>query len=351
MSPSAASKVAYGNDEPKWGDNPPSPSQLVLAYSYYHDKYSHDEALEFLRQHLSKKDDIETLEKFDVCDQRFIPATICFLSRMLDNGMVPLEESKIYYEKKINEIRQAPAKIVHIKAAATKNKHEELIIDIVAKIDAFLDENDLISIQDLVFLSKHDLEVYQKVYLHYNDITKQLYDEELKSEFFGNKTEAEIEDIKSIYLSVMAVLLKRINTNQRQEPTEKEEKPKEHKVESPEKNSKYVVYLKKDTVLNLESISPAKVVGAKELWIWNNKTRILTAFVAQDEKGLYWYRSGLENVGRSYSKKVRKPHLIVPKVLDQGIKVSWKMLQDIKGVELSVNNRTNKNTVLLKVVK
>lgn len=73
--------------------------------------------------------------------------------------------------------------------------------------------------------------------------------------------------------------------------------------------AKSMKYQKKDDELKIESLSPARIVGAKEVMVFNTKYRTLTHYVAEEGKTLKVSHSSIRNADAktSVSKKIRKP--------------------------------------------
>jgi LysM repeat protein len=72
---------------------------------------------------------------------------------------------------------------------------------------------------------------------------------------------------------------------------------------------KTMTYQKKDEELGIESLSPARLVGAKAAILYNTKYRTLLRFVAKPGESLVVSGSSIRNHDeeKSTSKKVRKP--------------------------------------------
>jgi hypothetical protein len=126
------------------------------------------------------------------------------------------------------------------------------------------------------------------------------------------------------------------------------------RVKKPTDKAKIVAklkYLKQDEKLKLVSVNPVEIIGAKELWIFNTKTRKLGKYVASEfaELGV----KGTTIVGfdenKSVQKTLRKPEEQIKEFKAAGKVVLRKFLEDIKAVDIKLNGRINEDTVLLKV--
>jgi hypothetical protein len=110
-------------------------------------------------------------------------------------------------------------------------------------------------------------------------------------------------------------------------------------------------YLKQDDKLKLVSINPEDIIGAKELWVFNTKTRKLGKYVAAEyqELGVKGTTITGFDENASVQKTLRKPEEQLKEFKAAGKVVLRKFLEDIKAVDIKLNGRTNEDTVLLKV--
>lgn len=124
------------------------------------------------------------------------------------------------------------------------------------------------------------------------------------------------------------------------------------KAPSKEKLVSKVKYCKEDKALKLVSINPAEVLGAKEVWVYNVKTRKIGKYVANEYQTLTIKGTSIENFSESLSvaKTVRKPEETLAEFKKAGKLALRKFLSDIKAVEIKLNGRLNTDTVLLKAV-
>ena len=110
-------------------------------------------------------------------------------------------------------------------------------------------------------------------------------------------------------------------------------------------------HLKQDDKLKLVSINPQDIIGAKELWVFNTKTRKIGKYIAAEfnELGV----KGTTIIGfdpiKSVQKTLRKPEEQLKEFKSAGKVQLRKFLDDIKAVDIKLNGRINEDTVLLKV--
>ena len=121
---------------------------------------------------------------------------------------------------------------------------------------------------------------------------------------------------------------------------------------SKEKMIKKVKYAAEDTDLNLVSINPVDVIGAKELWVYNKKTRKLGKYVAAADSGTLGIK-GTAVLGfdpkASISKTVRKPEVVMKKFMAAGKVQLRTWMDELSTTGVQMNGRLNADTLLLKV--
>jgi hypothetical protein len=129
---------------------------------------------------------------------------------------------------------------------------------------------------------------------------------------------------------------------------------KKPRVKKPTDKSKIVAkmkYLKQDDKLKIVSINPQDIIGAKELWVFNVKTRKLGKYVTTEFSELNIKGTTITgfNENTSVQKTLRKPEEQLKEFKTAGKVVLRKFLDDIKAVDIKLNGRINEDTVLLKV--
>ena len=124
------------------------------------------------------------------------------------------------------------------------------------------------------------------------------------------------------------------------------------KIVSKEKQVGKVKYMKEDKDLKLVSISPATIIGAKELWCYDTKTRKLFFYVADNFTGPLGIKgttiTGFDEAN-SVGKTLRKPADSLSQFAKAGKVQLRTFLKDIKATEVLGTGRINANMILLKV--
>jgi hypothetical protein len=128
-------------------------------------------------------------------------------------------------------------------------------------------------------------------------------------------------------------------------------KPRAKKAQPKEKIVAKMKYCKANEALKLVSINPTDIIGAKELWVFNVKTRKIGKYVAQDFQDLAVKGTTVVNFSenKSVQKTLRKPEEQLKEFKAAGKVQLRKFLEDIKAVDIKLNGRINEDTILLKV--
>ena len=125
-------------------------------------------------------------------------------------------------------------------------------------------------------------------------------------------------------------------------------KPRAVKVKAPALVVKKLKYMFKHDLLNLKSINPAEIVGAKELWVYNIKYRKLVAYVADDSDSLTVKGTTIINysIAKSWSWTLRNPEKFF-KDTQIGKRPLNTAAKALTTKPVAPNGRINEETILL----
>jgi hypothetical protein len=128
-------------------------------------------------------------------------------------------------------------------------------------------------------------------------------------------------------------------------------KPRAKKAQPKEKIVAKLKYAKTNEQLKLVSINPVEIIGAKELWVYNTKSRKLGKYVANEylELGVKGTSITGFNENLSVQKTLRKPEEQLKEFKAAGKVQLRKFLDDIKAVDIKLNGRINEEVVLLRI--
>lgn len=130
-------------------------------------------------------------------------------------------------------------------------------------------------------------------------------------------------------------------------------KPRVKKAPSKEKLVAKIKYKERDDRYQIVSVNPIEVLDAKEVWVFNTKTRKLGKYVADEHAGSLSVK-GTTVVGfdekLSVQKTVRKPEETLREFKKAGKVKLRKFLDDINSMSIKLNGRLNAETVILKAI-
>ena len=129
-------------------------------------------------------------------------------------------------------------------------------------------------------------------------------------------------------------------------------KPRAKKAPSKEKLISKLKYLERDDKLQLVSVNALDIIDAKEVWVYNIKTRKLGKYVAADHATLQVKGAGLQFYDEKLSiqKTLRKPDETLKEFKKAGKVALRKFMDNIKTTDIKLNGRLNSDTIILKCV-
>jgi hypothetical protein len=169
-------------------------------------------------------------------------------------------------------------------------------------------------------------------------------DEQLR-EGYSHRSKKQIKSLIAFYQEIMSacdMLAQEAKVNR---------KPRKTKVVPKDKIVAKLKYMKSNEPLKLVSINPTDIIGAKELWVFNTKTRKLGKYIASDFNDLGVKGTSITRFDefKSIQKTIRKPEEKLKEFKAAGKVQLRKFLEDINATDTKMNGRLNEETILLKV--
>lgn len=137
-----------------------------------------------------------------------------------------------------------------------------------------------------------------------------------------------------------------------QEVAKVERTPRVKKPVSLDKAVAKLKYKKDDNTLGIVSMNPVHIIGCKEMWVYNTKTRKLTQYKAVDERGLTVKGTALLNYStESMEKTVRKPAETLAD-FKKASKVKLRtFLKELSTLDVQPNGKLNEHHIILRIDK
>jgi len=169
-------------------------------------------------------------------------------------------------------------------------------------------------------------------------------DEQLK-EGYSHRSKKQIKNLIAFYQEIMSacdMLAQEAKVNR---------KPRKTKSVPKDKIVAKLKYMKSNEPLKLVSINPTDIIGSKELWVYNTKTRKLGKYVAAEYQDLGVKGTTITGFSENLSicKTLRKPEEKLKEFKAAGKVQLRKFLDTINATDTRMNGRINEEIVLLKV--
>lgn len=165
-------------------------------------------------------------------------------------------------------------------------------------------------------------------------------------EAYSLYSKAQLKKLQSFYEKVIEAANVIIESSKVQRKTRKK------KPISKDKKVAKLKFLAKDVTLGLVSISATDVLGAKELWVYNTKTRKIGKYIALDDAGLDVKGSNIINFNEtdSIQKTLRKPAEQIKEFKSCTKPQLKKYLDGIKAIDIKLKAKINEHVILLKAI-
>lgn len=337
--------------------NGPEPLEVTeknyaQALNWYNYQYESDQAREWLLEYLKKNSTKDILQAVKKAPKWAIPTTLGWQARIMMNGNVLTDRSMDYFHTRIERVIQD----------SNRHKPEEPTVDkptISIQERTQAKSNQLITECEEAIDADPDFDIYSWLKGKEASVpaatairdfyAKWLPDFEYVDEFDTRATK-KIKAEKLKYWTIFVADCDRYLGNKK---VTKVRKPREKKTKSAVDLVKSLKYQKEFPPLKIVSVNPAEVVGCKQLWAYNSKTRKLTRYDAVGPSGIQVKGTSLIgfDVETSSTKSLRKPDIIIPQLLGAGKVALRNFMSEIKTNETKPNGRINTDTILLRVIK
>ena len=302
----------------------------------------------------------------------YIPTSVASIIRGLENGLVfpdhkdyPDEGSAGWQKHIHSELRKYNKKAIEMKAEdldkgkivkkrkTVQENMEAKVRDLLGEVDHAIDlwDTDKFDMYSYLTDNKVSSAVASKIPTHYTDLQLEIQDAilgtdpQLKEGYsFMNMSE------KKGFLNFVTKII--LDTERYADNNKPIRKPRKAKAISATKLVSKLSYLDHDPINKVKSIDPSKIVGSKQLWLFNTKTNEIIKYDQSDRAGLSVKGTTIQNFNEktSSSKKLgMKTEHFIDRILDAGSTVLNKVMSEINSKASKVTGRVNNNMIILKV--
>ncbi len=340
-------------------------SAITHAFTWYHTFYNKKDAKELLCQSLDFQGRVADAKQLRrVADNEFI-MTHCWLARMKLRGLQLTEHEEATLENEISRLLKCVHKPEVIKAEVKEDNRPNIqdvlrgkAKDAAGELEGVFDEFILkgkASSKAIDVVAKFNVvpqhisiivDVWKKKLAEFEELQGGL-DKQL-NEGYNYLTKIQVRNIIKFIEGVLTDLNAYISVKKAAKA------PRKRKAVPVEKLVSKLKYLKqfKDAAskLDLISISPVKLHGASEAWVYDTAKRKLHHYIADEYSKTFTVKGntllGFDS-NKSEIKTLRKPAEQIKEVM--GSKpAARKFFADIKAVATSPNGRFNENMIILK---
>lgn len=347
------------NFEPKFSGEI-TKADISSALSWYSQNKENKDSQKYALEFLKKKHKLDAKPVI-----RKKSSTFGFVCRLVANGAILPVENQTWLENEVESIRKELSskkfEVVEEKKENVVNiqdrireKASECIGELEGQIDELILSNFKTNTSPYgLFHSMNVKQVHTRHIVDWSRKRRQQFDEALTStdkdvkEAWSNFTKPNIKKLVAFCDQVI------VDCQKLSGEAAKTRKPRKRKEKSPDQLVAKVKVCEEFKELNLKSIDVKTILGAMQLWVYNTKTRKVGCYHANDAGGFSIKGTTIQNFNetKSIQKKLRKPEVSVPEVLNGGKVMLRNYMDGIRAVESVMSGRLNVDTVLLKVVK
>jgi len=363
----AAAEVKYVGSEPTWEEQPAEENRtgaLVAALNWYNYMCDKKQAKEMMLEYLKAAGNTADYKVIKSISDSNLNLTAAWLCRISAQGLelnadeaerISVEVAR-HKETKVvavtDEIEEKP------KGPTIQDRMLEKANEAAGELEGILDNfilngckpvkgEDAITVLKVANILPQHISVITDIWETKLSEFQSAHngDEEL-AEYYAGYGKIELRNLVKFAEQVIADALSYVQFKKVAKT------PRRKKPVPPEKVVAKLKYQKEDTALNIKSEKPVKILGAKEMFVYNTKNRKLQYYVAdQHSGGLYVKNNAIIGYDptQSVMKTLRKPDEQLKELMKASKPNSRKFFADIRAVESKLNGRFAETLVILKV--
>lgn len=340
--------------------------ETLRHYGYFYEKKSYVSwSQEWIKTYRPND-----LKAFKACEDWRTSPTLASLMKMELMGAELDLSAKDFMNDSVNDIVSRGQYIIDNKVQEVEEEKPEVkkknpsellkekTLNIMGEIEGFVDEH-LDDTLDKKFSLYTHLKTIDAAAQTARDIVKYYKEVEAElTELIVDKTADLVEAYDHLTVKEQKSLLKLITTFV--DDAEKyvlskkaNRKPRVKKATPATKQVAKVVYQKECADFKISSTSPAYIVGATEVYLFNTKTRVMKYLVTDNSNGFTVSGTTVKNYDTelSFKKKLRKPEEMIDAINKTTKLRALKALKALKTKASSTDGRINADTIILKVNK
>lgn len=353
--------LLFAGSEPKFKEEL-SKTDLAATLNWYSQNKAAKDAIKYASDYFKKKLKITVTETA----VKKAGSTFGFVCRIISNGGILSEKDKAWFEEQVELVKEKSKQkkvIDDTKPTTTptisiQDRMAEKSSECIGELEGLIDDLILSGFKANVspYGVMHTLSIkgaHTKRIVEWARARRQSFDEVLNTtdkdlkEGWSNFTKLQIKKLVAFCDQVI------LDCQKVSDDSIKSRKPRKRKEKTPEQLVAKVKICDEFKELNLKSVDVKLLIGASQAWVYNTKTRKLGVYNAEDAGGFSIKGTSLQNFSESKSiqKKLRKPEVSLPEIMNAGKVTLRNFMTGIRAVESPMNGRLNADTILLRVIK
>lgn len=358
------SNAVINGPEPKALDYTELDNRGVLMrnlnwYSYEKDR---KDALAFVRAYL-KKHDAKSVQTWDRIDGNYFVPTYGWIARMILQGSTFDERTLQRLQTHISDCLQTavqqdePEPVVVVTAkksiqAAMAEKQAEFLGEVEGEIDNFIINGyrstgfSLYKYCQSHNVAKQYMAAVEDICVRRAAELASIGTDEQITEAYAHLGKRNLRAYIDFLNSLVEDAEKYANFKKaNRKPRAKKQKPAGEQVAK-------LKYLKTSEALNLESLHPANMVGAQQVWVYNTKNKKLGVYHATGAAGFSVKGSSLQGYDpeTSVQRTLRKPAEVIAAMMKASRVPLRRILSDLSTTETALNGRFNDDILILRIL-
>lgn len=339
-------------------------SSLLSAFNWYNQEKDKKEARSYLKDYIAHHFTKQELKVFDKVSDGKIISTYGWISRMLLNGTLVLNEpDRVKFSNYLQSLLDTSGQPVEEEPEVEKVVRPSVRDNMKEKVNEYLGELEG-SLDDLI-LTGNALDLYANLkgraipqpYVPFIEewvkktaaefiAVYETTDEQIK-EGYGNLGKRKLTQI----IKMLSQWLEDVEKYGQFKKANR--KPRAKKVKPAGVQVAKLKYKREDPDTGIKSVLPTEIVGASQVWIYNTKYKRLAVYRSDSTSGIQVKGTTLQNYEpeNCEQKTLRKPKEVLQKVLTAGKVQLRRIMDELTTKETPVNGRINEECVILKVIK
>ena len=336
-----------------------SGSELMRCYNWYHIMSEAGDAKDYLVTYLTQQNRPADVKKCKTIPDNLLPMTACWIARLLSRGVTVPQTSIDFLNKTIAALEAREEKKPAVETEVTRPTIQENITEkvneFIGKVETLIDAGEEFDLYKVMTADQFPARYVGRIKEFYEPFLEEAVllvsgvDKELTEGF--SRLSKKDKQLRVKMFENIIDSCDRYGSNMK-----KARAPRAKKPMSLDKKLKSFKFKQNDNELQLVSCNPADIIGASEVWLFNTGRNEVTVLRALDRGGLDVAKSSIINYDEktSMSKKTTRKTAqknVLTQVLNGGKIILRKLMGDLKGTAIDIQSKTNKNTIIMKVVK